>query len=98
MTGYCMRADDRNHFFFDQLHDPLEERPMFRCVALQPLDELLPCVECQLAGDGDVPNAVEDLWAELQGALIGELVQNVLLDLVQVTFGIDEMKMEELLQ
>lgn len=71
---------------------------MGNLVAVEPLHEFLPGVDDDLTRDWDVAEPVDGPWIEFKSALVFELLEDVLLNLLDAPLRVDEMVMKDLLE
>ena len=93
-----MALHNRQNFFCDETNDLAKKFRLAEFVAIEPLHQFLPGVDDNFIGHGHMPQAVHRARVEFKGALVVELLQDVLLDLVQRAVRVDEVIMEGLLE
>ncbi len=89
--GDCVALDDGHELVDDHVDDRYEQFGVFQFVRIQSFHQLLARVHRDVFSEGDWTQSVEGSWIEFQGALILKLGQDVLLNLRNRAFGVDEM-------
>ena len=81
--GNGMALDDRHHLLLDERHHPLEQPRMLELVRIEAFHQFLPGVHDNFTGQRQAAQPVERAGIELKRALILELGEDVVLDLLE---------------
>ena len=82
-AGDRVAHDDRHDLLLDERHHLLEKPGVLELVGVEPLHQLLPGVHDDFTGQRQAAQAVEGAGVELERALVLELVEDVVLDLLE---------------
>ena len=82
----------------DEIDDGVEQLRVLDLIAIQPVYQLLTGMLDDFIREWDMPQCIECSWVELEGALVFQLIDDVLLDDVDRRLRIDEVLVENLFE
>src|SRR5690606_39206650 len=93
-AGDRVPEDDRHDLLAHEPDDVGKEFAVLELVTVETLHQLLPGVNDDFLGDRNYAQRVVRGGIQLERALVLELLENVLLDLLDLTLGVDRVVME----
>src|SRR5688500_4563200 len=93
-----MADDDRDNLFLDERCDLGEQLAVLEFVRVETPHKFLPRADDDFARNGNSAQPIDGARIEFQGALILELLENVLLHLLDRSLRVDEVIVEDFLE